>query len=182
MMNNHVVGATLYSGGTLRDIGAETFYLNQEHRLHWGAGAAHVPYLVGYAAGLRDTTLGGGGRGGGTAALIYEQQLARIYVDQASLMTQYPLSATRRLEAGLSANRQRLEIQSVRDYVVGNQVVAHDESSDAALPSLNYAEASLAYVGDYSAFGFTSPIAGGRYRFEVSPMIGNLAMTTLLAD
>jgi hypothetical protein len=180
MLNNHVVGATLYSGGSLRDIGAETFYLNQRSRLHWGVGGSHVPYLVGAAAGIRDTTFStGGGRVGG---LVYEEQLARVYVDQASLITQYPLSSTRRIEAELSANRQRFEVQSIRNYVVGNQIVARDQSFDDALPALNYAQASLAYVGDYSAFGFTSPIAGGRYRFEASPMLGSLSMTSVLAD
>jgi len=43
-------------------------------------------------------------------------------------------------------------------------------------------ESSLAYVGDNSFFAFTSPIAGQRFRLEVSPTIGTLSYQTLLAD
>ncbi|NIP80707.1 MAG: BamA/TamA family outer membrane protein, partial [Gemmatimonadetes bacterium] len=42
--------------------------------------------------------------------------------------------------------------------------------------------ASAAYVGDWSYFGFTSPVRGGRFRFEVSPMFGDLNVTTAIAD
>jgi outer membrane protein assembly factor BamA len=40
----------------------------------------------------------------------------------------------------------------------------------------------MAFVGDYSYFGFTSPVAGGRYRFEVSPAVGQITFTSLLGD
>ena len=49
-------------------------------------------------------------------------------------------------------------------------------------PSLAFGQASVALVGDYSYFGFTSPVAGGRYRFEVSPAVGQINFTTLLGD
>jgi outer membrane protein assembly factor BamA len=43
-------------------------------------------------------------------------------------------------------------------------------------------ETSFAWVGDNSFFGFTSPVSGGRFRFEVSPTFGTLSYQTLLAD
>jgi hypothetical protein len=180
MLNDRLIGATLFAGGDIRDIGGSAMYLSQGNRLNWLVGAAHIPYLIGGAAGYRDTTVSVGG--GRTSALIYEQQLARLYVDQASLTAQYPLSPTRRFEAGVSANHQRIGIQSRQTLVVGGQVVDQSDSDAGALPSLNYGQATFAYVGDYSTFGFTSPIAGGRYRFEASPVFGGLTFGTLLAD
>ena len=179
MLNNHIVGATLYSEGGIRGLGAETFYLNQKKRLNWGVGVSHVPYILGIGQGISDTTLGGGG---GRQALVYEQQLVRLYVDQASLTTRYPLSQTRRFEAGISLNRQSYGVESYRTIVVGNQVVGQDRVNIDGLPSAKFAQATFAYVGDYSSFGFTSPIAGARYRLEVSPMVGDLTFGTLLAD
>jgi hypothetical protein len=180
MLNDRLIGATLFSGGSVRDIGGSAMYLSQGRRLNWLVGAAHVPYLIGGATGYRDTTLNVGS--GGVRGLVYEQQLARLYVDQASLTAQYPLSPTRRFEAGVSANRQSIGIQSLQTLVVGGQVVRQQESTDNVLQAVNYGQASVAYVGDYSTFGFTSPIAGGRYRFEVSPVFGGLSFGTLLAD
>jgi hypothetical protein len=176
MLNDRLIGATLFAGGGIRDIGGQAMYLSQGNRLNWLVGAAHIPYLIGGAAGYRDTTIGGG------SALIYEQQLARLYVDQASLTAQYPLSPTRRFEAGVSANRQSVGVESRQTVVVGGQVVRQATSDNTVLPSVNYAQGTVAYVGDYSTFGFTSPIAGGRYRFEASPVLGGLTFGSLLAD
>jgi hypothetical protein len=174
MLNDRLIGATLFSGGSVRDIGGSAMYLSQGRRLNWLVGAAHIPYLIG------DTTLNVGG--GGVPGLVYEQQLARLYVDQASITAQYPLSPTRRFEAGISANRQSIGVQSLQTLVVGGQVVRQQESNDNVLQGVNYGQATVAYVGDYSTFGFTSPIAGGRYRFEVSPVFGGLSFGTLLAE
>jgi hypothetical protein len=177
MLNDRLIGGTLFAGGDIRDIGGAAMYLSQGRRLNWLVGAAHVPYLLGGAAGYRDTTVGGG-----LPALVYEQELARLYVDQASVTAQYPLSPTRRFEAGLSANRQSVSVQSVRTLVVGGQAVDQVQTDYTALPAINYGQATFAYVGDYSTFGFTSPIAGGRYRFEASPVFGGLTFNSLLAD
>ncbi|MBC7894287.1 MAG: BamA/TamA family outer membrane protein, partial [Cytophagaceae bacterium] len=54
--------------------------------------------------------------------------------------------------------------------------------SEPAGDALTFGTATAAYVGDYSFFGFVSPVAGGRYRFEVSPSIGTVNYTTALAD
>ena len=177
MLNDRVIGATLFASGNIRDIGGAGMYLSQGNRVNWLVGASHVPYLVGGAAGYRDTTLGGQ-----VGGLVYEQQLARLYVDQASVTAQYPLSPTRRVEAGVSVNRQSLGVQSVQAVVVGGQVVGERTFDSDLLPAVNYGQASVAYVGDYSTFGFTSPIAGARYRFEASPVFGGLNFGTLLAD
>jgi hypothetical protein len=40
----------------------------------------------------------------------------------------------------------------------------------------------MAFVTDYSNFGFTSPIAGGRSRIELDPTFGTLQFVTVSAD
>jgi outer membrane protein assembly factor BamA len=47
---------------------------------------------------------------------------------------------------------------------------------------MHFVEASVALVGDNSYFGLTSPVAGQRWRGEISPTLGSLQFGTLLAD
>ena len=47
---------------------------------------------------------------------------------------------------------------------------------------MNLAHAGLAYVGDYSFFGFTSPLRGSRYRFELDGDAGTTYFVTALGD
>jgi hypothetical protein len=43
-------------------------------------------------------------------------------------------------------------------------------------------EVSAALVGDTALFGATSPIVGGRYRFEITSALGNLSVVRVLLD
>jgi hypothetical protein len=108
--------------------------------------------------------------------------IQRIYVDEASLTARYPLSTTKRVEVGVSANRQTFGVQSVNSVVVGNQVIGQSQGGASSTPAVHFGQARLAYVGDYSSFGPTSPVAGGRYRFEVAPVFGDLTFGTVMAD
>ena len=59
-----------------------------------------------------------------------------------------------------------------------------DDSTDTTplADPLSMSSVSTALVTDSSIFGATSPVAGTRSRFEVSPTFGDLQMTTALAD
>jgi len=175
LLGNNTVGTTLQINGTVRDFGGQLFYLNSAHRWNWLASAMHVPYLTGYAL-YGDTTING------VPGTTYTQILQRIYVDQAAATIQYPFSQTRRLELGTSFNRLYYGIQSFQIIQMANGQVGQATSNLPAPRGANYGQANAALVGDYSYFGFTSPIAGGRYRFEASPVFGGLNFQTLLAD
>jgi hypothetical protein len=45
-----------------------------------------------------------------------------------------------------------------------------------------FAEPSIAYVGDNSFAAFTSPVEGGRFRFQYTPTFGSVTYQTALAD
>jgi outer membrane protein assembly factor BamA len=55
------------------------------------------------------------------------------------------------------------------------------ETTDLAAP-LNLSSVSTALVTDRSIFGATSPVAGARSRFEMTPTFGDLRMTSALLD
>ncbi len=178
-LNNRTVGASVIAQGTIKDIGGSVFYLNRERRLNWFAGAGRTPYLGLFAQyGVREEETSQGP----VLVDVYQQVLQRAYVDEASSGVQYPLSTTRRVE--LSAGFQRVSYDiEVEEYIyLGGQLVDQRRFSADAPPAINFGQASAAFVGDYSFFGFTSPVAGGRYRLEAGTTFGSFSYQTLTAD
>ncbi|MDQ3697032.1 MAG: peptidase S9, partial [Gemmatimonadota bacterium] len=180
LLGDRVVGTTLQVQGSLLDTGGELFYLNQRRRWNWGAGASHIPYRTG-GIGIRDTvfTDPGDNQFQGQIIELFEQ---RIFVDQLSTVIQYPFSQTRRAEFSASLSHQWYDFRVERISAIGGTVIDRSRETLDAPPGLTYGQALAAFVGDYSYFGFTSPVAGGRYRFEVAPTFGGVNFQALLAD
>jgi hypothetical protein len=172
MLGDRVVGGAVQAQGTFKDIGGEVFYLNQKNRWNWLVIGSHIPYLSGFARQFFDEGL-----------LIQELQLQRTFVDEIAGTIQYPFSQTRRVEFGASGTHVTYDIE-VERYIFNSfgQQVAAERGSAAAPPGVTYGTAVAALVGDYSVFGLTSPVAGGRWRFEASPVFGELNFQNLLAD
>ncbi len=179
MLGNHVMGVAVQSNGGLKDIGGQVMYQNLENRYNWGASLAHIPYQTASLAVRPDTVNVGGDQ---VLGRRYELLRQRIFIDRLTLNTEYPLSQNRRLEFGTGYTRYTPDYElEYFTTVQGFQVDRGTE--DLQEPNaLNLFQSSVAYVGDYSFFGFTSPVDGRRYRFEAEPTIGSLKFVTLLAD
>ena len=174
------VGFSIYGGtGDLDAFGGQAYYLNQEHRLQWGAGAGHIPYISAFTT-AREGPVEIDGQV--VQATIFEQVRQTVTQDQAMLITRYPFSTTRRFEANFGALRLGFDNELLRVVVVGNQVVDEDEENLPSEPSLQLYQSAFALVGDNSYFGFTSPVRGWRYRFEVEPTFGDLEFQSLTLD
>ncbi len=180
LLGNRVVGAAISGGGDIRNFGGQAIYQNLSHRMNWGVGLSHTPYITGFV-GYQDTSVAV--PGGSYPAYIVNQFLQRIYYDQASFLTQYPFSMTKRIELNAGLTHVGYGGENRRFLVVGNQVFQlPKEGIPNQPPSINYGQVSAALVGDYSFFGFTSPIAGGRYRLEVGPNFGGINFVNVLGD
>lgn len=176
MLGNRSLGITAYASGRLKDIGAQAFYQNRRHRVNWGVGGGHVPYVSAFLQ-FRDTTTAGGDQ-----RLVQEVIREYTFFDRVDLLAEYPISTNRRWEftGGFSHVWYDLEADGI---VIDNGFIVDEFERDIAAPSpLNIGHASVAYVGDYSLFGFTSPVKGTRYRVEVEPSFGTLTWLTALAD
>jgi len=162
------------ANGTVKDIGGAVQYYNMKQRLNYGVGLEHVPYLTGNV----------GVQGLNTGGYIVTYYLQRIYYDQAAFFSQYPFSATRRLEFTASASRLGFETQ-LEQFVYNASGFLVDQSVSNATsdykPVMMF-EPSAALVGDNSFAAFTSPVAGERYRLSFSPTFGSLMYQTGLAD
>ena len=200
VLGNNILGVTVQANGSFKDIGGQVFYLNQRQRLNWGGTVSHIPFLqIGYAG---NPDIPGAGEPGecdanGDGRLdpgaspqcnfpvtrIYQ----RIYLSQAAAIAAYPLSQTRRFEGNLGYRRIGYGFEYDAVVVDGNSVQGDRRSLDPERfgfrsDALHLAEAGLAYVGDYSFFGFTSPVRGGRYRLGVDGTAGSLNYATVTAD
>lgn len=172
MLGNKNLTIAAQAQGTLKDVGAQVSYIDLGHRINYGGTAAHIPLL--YSRGYIRT------------AILIEQLLTRIYVDQVAGVAHYPFSQTRRAEASLGFVRYGFENEVLQTTFRGQRRLNPDDSeffrNVSDFEPIYFLQSSLAYVGDYSFFGFTSPVSGGRFRFEVAPQIGSSSFVTALAD
>lgn len=179
ILGQRVVGASFQSNGGFKEIGGQLIYQNRVHRWNWGAGIAHIPYISRaqmispYPVDVDGQTYVG---------TLEEWLRDRVFVDQASILLAYPLSATRRLEANAGVSRIWFNRELESFISLGNRLVSHKKEKLPTPPGINLVQGAVAYVGDYSYSGFTSPTRGGRYRFEIEPTLGHYRYITLLAD
>lgn len=180
MLGNRWLNAVVQANGSVKDIGGQVQYINRGRRLNYGAVAQHIPQVAAFGS-YSNTTFNVNGQP--VAGVVVERVLQRQYFDDVQAVMQYPLSSTRRLEftAGVQRISYGLEVDS--QFVVNNEIVGQRRNSlDAGVPALTFGTGTAAFVGDYSFFGFTSPVAGGRYRFEMAPYMGSINYSTVLAD
>jgi hypothetical protein len=170
-LGNHNVIGILQAQGELRDIGGQAVYQNYLRRWNYGVMAGRIPSVTGYSL-YTDEPEG----------IVFNQVIQRVYYSQLGAFAQYPFSPTHRVEFAAQTTRQSYDVQVDRYLLSGNRVVDHERVSVPGPDALTYTQAVAAFVGDYSFFGLTSPIAGARYRVEVSPVMGGLQFTTALAD
>ncbi len=182
MLGNKNLTIAAQAQGTLKDIGGQVSYIDLGDRLNWGGMAGHIPLLFGFAQTGFDRE---------TNTQIIEQLRQRIFIDQVSSIAQYPFSTTRRLEGAAGFVRYGFDNEVEQFVIFPNGQVGRDrvDPEDSQLfggvqerDPFYFFQGNLAYVGDYSFFGFTSPVQGGRFRFQVGPQIGTANFVTGLAD
>jgi Tol biopolymer transport system component len=155
----------LQANGTVKDIGGGVFYSNRENRMNYGVGISHQPSAFGEVRRTQE---------GGLAQIV-----RRIFRTQVGGQASYPFSQTNRLELGLGGTRYGFDVTA---RVFNRFGQSQELNASTSRDPLYFARASLAYVGDFSNSGLTSPLQGGRYRFQVTPQFGSRNFVSVLAD
>ncbi len=152
-------------------------YTNLTKRFNWGFSVEQSPYIAGgYAIGQSVVN--------GEIALLDQTIIQRQINRGVSGMLAYPFSRNARVEFGGGFMRTSFD-QQVRTIAVSRrtgQIISDDTENTSLADSLHLSSVSTALVTDSSLLGVTSPVAGSRSRFEVSPTFGSLRMVTALAD
>ena len=181
-LGNRTVGVGLQGYGELADFGGQVFYLDTEKRWNWAVSAGHFPYLTGYTQAREGPPQTIDGESFSTT--VFEQIRLRTFQDQLTGTLAYPFSTTRRVELSLGGTKiyYTSDVRSIVVRDIDRRVLEDADRDTSAGPGITFGQASAALVGDYSYTGFTSPILGGRYRFEVAPTYGGIKFYSLLAD
>jgi dipeptidyl aminopeptidase/acylaminoacyl peptidase len=165
MLGHQNLSVFVQANGTVKDIGGGVFYSNQEKRMNYGVGVSHQPSAF--------------GRVGRTQSGNFVQVVQRIFRTEVGTQASYPFSQTNRLELGLGGTRYGFDITARMFDQLGR---SREIDVGAARDPIYFGRASIAYVGDFSRFGLTSPLQGGRYRFQVTPQFGSRNFVSVLTD
>ncbi len=175
MLRENILMAAIQAQGRIYDIAGQVVYLNQSSRTNWGGVFSHIPYRSAFATAQRDTI-----EGTIVDNLIVIEQ--RVFEDELGGFAQYPLSRHLRFEGGASASMYSFRRDSINHYYSGGVLIGREEHRVDAPESFFLYRGHLAYVGDYSRFGMTSPMSGHRYRFQVDRTFGEFGFWGLMAD
>ncbi len=179
ILNDNQMFAGVQVNGEIYDIGGQFAYLNRKSRFNWGASISHIPFQF-MSVGLLKDSLNLGGEMTEVDNLAYFQQ--RIFQDQISLFGQIPFSQTLRLEAGTSFSRYSYRQDVINNYHYRGMLVKQDREKLPSPEGFNVGNVYMAYVGDNSKFGLTSPITGQRFRFQAEKVFGEADYYGVLAD
>ncbi|HEX5725301.1 MAG TPA: hypothetical protein VFX98_07530 [Longimicrobiaceae bacterium] len=178
----HTVYGAVQAQGQIEEIGFSTVYINRRNRWNWGVAAQRIPYI---ALGRRQVE--------DLNENVLRDQLLIIRLFDTSLtgLIQYPFSTVQRVEVAAGVRRLSQDVQ-IREYLYqpvfvngvfqGYAGPVAFETSEEDLGSWNLGEAQAALVYDNTVYSYTSPFAGQRYRFEVSPTMGELRFVQATAD
>ena len=167
MLGDRSLSTFVQANGTFKDIGGGVFYQDRGQRLNFGGGVAHIPSVFGSVAFDRDNN-----------EII--QFIQRRFQTQAFGQATYPISQTRRFELTAGGTRYGFDTEAIAIDEFGR--VRERDFSEFSPDTIYLAQLGLSYVGDFSNFGFTSPLTGGRYRFQVTPQVGSRNFVSFLAD
>jgi hypothetical protein len=168
-------------GGAFSDLykntGVFAAYTNMTHRWNWGLSGGQLPYVVGgFASGV--------GSINGQPAILEQQIIYRETHRGLSGSVAYPFDKTRRVEFGSGYQHVTFEreVRTLSYSIRTGERIGDDSETTALADPLHLGSVSAAFVTDSAISGPTSPVAGQRSRFEVSPTVGSLTYTTALAD
>jgi len=174
LLGNHTLVFAGAVNGRLSEAQVLTAYINQTHRLNWAAGFTQEPYYFYEPTTLQSDT-------GGNSVLTLG--IRRFVIRDGFVEAYYPFSRFSRVELGLHAvNISDAVLQ--QQYLLDPQgsIIDFTELQTISNPSISYASPSLSLVHDNALFGYVGPFAGSRFRFQVTPSLGDWQFVGGLAD
>jgi Tol biopolymer transport system component len=172
MLGRHQLFGAVQAQGQLDEIGFSTVYLYKRQRWNMGAAAQRIPYIIPwYTMEL-----------GSTGDIRHTLYRIRMFDTSLQGVAHYPFSRVQRLEVGAGLRRISEDAQIYTFETRGGQLSSQPREERLPGFGFNLVQSSVALVYDNSLFGFTSPFAGQRYRFEVMPILGDLQFVNTIAD
>jgi len=179
MLGEHIVGTELSLQGNIQNAGAQVFYLNRTRRLNWGGAVSRIPYL---SSSISFEEVPVSVNGEEVQAIRINQEINRVVENEIRLRTYYPLFIFRRLEFGAGYNHTSYERTLTEYTIYRNRLISEEERDISEPEDIDIFPLTAGYVGDSAFFGFTSPVKGTRFKFEIEPVFGTLSFFDILTD
>ncbi|SMO45692.1 PD40 domain-containing protein [Solitalea koreensis] len=188
ILDRNQLFAVAQINGEIYDFGGQVQYINRAGRVNYGFGVSHIPYFSANQFVSVDTIHQGSNV---IETDSYNYDKIRTFVNQFAFYTYYPVSQTLRYEANLTLSRYSYRVDRISDnYVyVNGQAYDYYQSKGKVDAEQTYgvrpfslATMELAYVGDNSQFGVTSPMKGQRFRLEGGRTFGDYNVYSLYGD
>ncbi|UCC47593.1 MAG: PD40 domain-containing protein [Gemmatimonadota bacterium] len=172
ILGEHYLATLLQVNGSFKDVAALVGYENRRSRWNWGAAVSQIPILW---RGFELFTV---------ADSLFEREYRfRQTSREVTGVVSYPFSRVQRTEFSASYLNISFDYDSVtRVYDRFGRQVDEREGDLKTPPALNLGTVSAALVYDNTFFGWTGPVLGQRYRFELSPVFGSINYMGVLTD
>ncbi|MCC6318632.1 MAG: PD40 domain-containing protein [Gemmatimonadaceae bacterium] len=177
MLGNNRLALAGQINGRLSEAYAYGAYTNLANRLQYTVGAAQTPIF--FLNGYSEEPVGNG-----TPRIVQSYDIARYIVRQGFAIGMRPRNRFSRWEFGVNATNLSSSVQRIQRLVDYGLGFASDFVTTEVIngQSRSYVGPYLAYVSDNALFGYTAPISGRRFRFQVEPSVGQLRWTEFTAD
>ncbi|MEO7086438.1 MAG: BamA/TamA family outer membrane protein [Gemmatimonadaceae bacterium] len=175
MLGNNHLAISAEVNGKWNEARAFLGYTNLSRRWQYSTVLSQAPYYFLSSDSLSNTADPG--------VALENQEITTYVARQAYGVTAYPFSRFTRIELGAGFNNvDRSRAFVTRKIFNGNVAGAFSVDSVHRDPTLNYVDGQIALVSDNTLFGYTGPIMGRRYRFQISPVGGSYDWVQYLAD
>ncbi len=179
MIGNNQLFTSVSLNGEIYDAGAQVGFLNQKHKIKWGASVSHIPYRFSFFDVKLDTISVDGDPMLVQNLMLYNH---RMFESQISLFAWYPFSTTRRLEFSSTLALYYFRTDVINNYYQGQFRIGQSRERRPSEPGFDLHRISLAYVGDNSYFGMASPMMGHRFRIQAEQFFGQVQMLSATVD
>jgi Tol biopolymer transport system component len=177
MLGEQSVVTMIQGDSRMKNLSALAGYVNRRRRWNWGIIGQQSPYVY-YQYGAGYTIIDN------DLVYIEEVYFLRQINRNITALVNYPFNPAMRVEmiAGYTHVSFSQELDTYGISTSTNRTVIDEETKLPSPEALHLAQFSGAFVFDKSLFGAASPILGRRYRLELTPTIGSLNYTSILAD
>jgi Tol biopolymer transport system component len=173
LLGDHRLAFAGQVNGRLSEAYLLSAFTSMGKRMQYTVGALQAPQF--YLSGQEEGTTEDG-------EYVVATQISRIITRQGFWIGAYPLNRFTRFEFGGSLNSVDRSTQTYVERYRSDGAYAFDVSPPTNQSGITYAAPYVAWVSDNTLFGYTGPIAGRRYRFQIEPTIGSFRWVEYQAD
>jgi Tol biopolymer transport system component len=174
MLGYQQVVTTAFTGTQLIDTSVILAYQNTKNRFNWGTAFQRVVFPYPYYSYGYDEY----------GNYVEVQDVTRLINYDLQAFSAYPLSQVSRFQLSLGYRIQQYNHTIYMwTYDPSGFLIDYQKFHPSDMPpALNYMYATASYFHDTGIFGAASPILGGNFGLSLQQSLGNVTLSTLIAD